>query len=272
MRSRLLLLGFALLALSGCVGPEIRPSPEALARVARIDVVPMEAPPFSVGRFALADDTSNAGYIPPPPIGSPAAQGLFSLIQLVGQIPQVPLDVEQRLKVIQGKLEALPPWHPTTEIAQAAAQALIESGRAASAGLNVRALPVHRETLLRTEWLARTIAWYEDPSPSTDRSEPIAQDNAVVAEIGISNYSALAGKLLMQVHVKLINAGSGELLGRARAATALASSGMPPLPPLEQAFDGEASSFKEVVVRAGKLLVLECLQMLGLMPLSGVAK
>jgi hypothetical protein len=260
MNVRMLYLALALMVSAGCVGPEIRPASDAMAKVHRIYVVPMESPPFVLNEWSVATENSNGEFVPPPPEESLAAQGAAYVLQVLAQIPSKPPNAEALVKDAQSKLDALPVWYPTIDLSRQAAQQLSKSGRAATAISEVQALPKAEAGVLRGAWEARVVAWYDNELPSTAYAG--YKENALIAEVGISAYTAFAGKLFMQVHVRLIDAKSGELIGRTR----LAQMQMPPLPPLDQAFANEGKQFKEIVTRTGNLLVLQCLKKLKLMP------
>ena len=103
-------------------------------------------------------------------------------------------------------------------------------------------------------------SWYNDERPSTRYAPLAVRQIDAVAEVGVSNYEIHAGRLLLQVHVKLIDPASGQILGRARAWSSTE------LPSMDEVFAADAKRLKESVSRAGNKLILSCLQELGVVP------
>jgi hypothetical protein len=190
-------------------------------------------------------------------------------------------------------------WHLTAELAMEAARVLNNSGRVATISPELRAVPGVQEsgrTFSMENWMGPLREWYNDASPATlYASRP--KEVGPVVEIGISNFEVVAEMLSLQVHMKLIDVPSGNLLGRSRAySTSPAASGyIPPPPagspaaqgvasilsiivagaeappsnerslaPLAETFADDAKNFKEKARSIGNPLVLKCLRELGL--------
>ena len=62
--------------------------------------------------------------------------------------------------------------------------------------------------------MLRSAAWY-----NSDRAAKgaLGADSDVVVEVGLSNYEVGLGLLLVQVHLRVIDPVTGNVLGRARA-------------------------------------------------------
>jgi hypothetical protein len=152
-------------------------------------------------------------------------------------------------------------WIPTVELAHEAARLLTAAGKTASISPEIQPIPgveARGRTVLMENWMAPIRSWYNDASPSKRYAALAARNIGAVAEVGVSNYEIHAGKLLLQVHLKLIDPGSGKLLGRARA------SSFTELPQMDELFAADARQFKESVSRAGNRLVMACLQEIGM--------
>ncbi len=258
------ILKFALcaiaVALAGCVGPGLRPDAAALAQVKQVQIVPMETLPLSVD--AAYSATANASIIPFLPrytIGAARTVGVLSGVAILLELPELS---KRRLDLpedVQNRIRPAETWEPTVELAREAQRLISAAGTPNSLAAGTRPIPGIAErgrTVLMENWLAPIRAWYGSDAPTTGYA---ATAGGAVVELGISNYEIFDRKLLLQVHLRLIDPASGRLLGRARA------SSFTELPAMDALFTNDARPFKDAVIRAGAPLLATCLQELGLM-------
>jgi hypothetical protein len=111
--------------------------------------------------------------------------------------------------------------------------------------------------VLMQNWMAPIRAWYNDATPLAPSVMPAGQVADAIVEVGVGPYEIIRGVLHIHVYLKLIDRRSGQLLGRADAAS------FTQLPSLEVVFAAEAKSFKAAASQAGGRLITKCLQDLG---------
>lgn len=260
IRACLIGLILAVSALAGCVSPQIQPGTETISRIEDLYLVPMETPPLQIdARFTATGQASIVHFLPRYTVGMARGVGVLSGIVLL-----LDLSAASHREVDYPPLrQPTETWMPSVEFAHEAARLLAATGKTARISVGVQPVPGVQErgrTLLMENWLAPIRSWYNDDRPSMRYTGLAAGQVDTVAEIGVSNYEIHGGRLLLQVHVKLIDAASGRLLGRARASSNTV------LPPMDEAFAADAQRFKGTVSRAGGALVLTCLQELGVAP------
>jgi len=260
--SLILAISACLLAGAGCVSPQLRPDTKVLAGIKSVYIVPMETPPLTIDAAYVASAPAVFAYSFPRYSPDMArAAGILSGIAILFELPRM-----QRPLVYPGELEKqLAPtkeWVVTVEFAHEAERLLAPAGRSTNISPGVRPIPGIEDrsrTALMENWMAPIRDWYNDESPSTGYAGLKSQGIDAVLEIGISNYEIQNGVFAMQVHVRLIDAGSGRLLGRAREAHVAEG-----LPPMDELFADAAKPFKELVTREGNQFVAKCLQELGM--------
>lgn len=266
---RLLTLWLAMTLLTGCVSPQVRPDATVLASRQDIQLVPMEMPPLMVdASYATSGSASIVHYLPRYTIGMARTVGVLSGIALLIEWPEMS---RRRIEVapdVQARLQTADQWLLTVELAAQAGRWLAASGRTTRQAADIRAIPgieVRERTVFMENWMAPIRAWYNNDAPTPGYAALITPGNGLVVEIGISNYEVHAGKLLLQVHVRLIDPATGRLLGRAR------DSSFTELPPMDAMFADAAKGFKAASLTAGNRLLETCLQELGLLtaPLPG---
>jgi len=254
-------IGACLLAVAGCVSPQVRPDAKALSGIKSVYVVPMETPPLTVDAAYVASAPAVFAYSFPRYSPDMArAAGVLSGIAILFELPRM-----QRPLVYPGPLEKqLEPtkeWVVTVEFAHEAERLLVAAGRSTTVSPGVRPIPGIEDrsrTTLMENWMAPIRNWYNDASPSTEYAGLKSEGIDTVLEIGISNYEIHSGVLALQVHLRLIDARTGKLLGRAREAHVIKE-----LPPMDELFTDDARPFKELVLHDGNQLVAKCLQELG---------
>lgn len=249
----------ALFILAGCVSAPLKPEAGTVSKVNSIYIVPMEPLPLTIGAsYAATGPTSLVHFLPRYTIGMARAVGVLSgvavLLELASGSYQQP--------VYPPVVEPVETWLPTVELAQYAAQRLSASGRRAMVSSAIQPVPgveYRGRTFLMENWMAPIRAWYNDETPSSRYAAFAVKGVDMIAEVGISNYEIYTGKLLLQVHIKLIDPASGRLLGRARASSFNA------LPSMDALFADEAKIFRASVSAQGTPLVATSLEELGLL-------
>ena len=255
-------LGVSLVA--ACVSPQVLPDPRAVSRLKGIHIVPMETHPLTIDSSYIVTESASdfdfqGQYITDRARAVGVLSGIAVLIEL-SELSRGPVEYTQSFKK---KIEPIESWFPSVEIAQEARNLLAASGRSPTISSEIKPIPGIQNrgrTVLMENWMAPIRAWYNDRLPCTQYAALTVKGIEAVVEIGISNYEICAGKLLLQVHIKLIDAASGQLLGRSRA------SSFTDLPPMRESFQGDAKLFKESVSQAGKQLLVRCLRELGMLP------
>lgn len=262
LASRILAVLLAVSAVAGCVGPPVKSDAGAVSRVKGVYVVPMETPPLTIdSAYAATGAASIVHFLPRYTLGMARAVGVLSGIVVLLELPEMSRRRLEYPQPIQEQIEPAETWLPSVEIARETMRLLAASGRSPILSSETRPIPGIQEsgrTVLMENWMAPIRAWYNDALPTTRYAALSVGGTDVVAEVGISNYEIVSGRLLLQVHLKLIDAASGQLLGRARA------SSFTELSPMDEVFAADAKRFKESVSRAGNQLIGTCLQELGM--------
>lgn len=248
--------------LAGCVGLPVRPDAGSLSRLQRIHLVPMETPPLVVdAAYAATGSASLVHFLPRYTPDMARAVGVLSGIVILLELPEMMERASRYDPGLQRQMQPVESWQPSVEIARAAARQLSATRRAVSLAAQRRPVPGVQQrgrTFLMENWMAPIRAWYNDRQPPARDAALARQGVDAVLEVGLSNYEVFAGRLLLQVHVKLLDPATGRLLGRARAYS------FTELPAMDAAFAGEARVFKQAVARQGGLLAARCLRKLGL--------
>jgi len=218
----------------------------------------METPPLTIDAAYVASAPAVFAYSFPRYSPDMArAAGVLSGIAILFELPRM-----QRPLVYPGglekQLEPTKEWVVTVEFAEEVKRVLEAAGRSTIISPGVRPIPGVEDrsrTALMENWMGPIRDWYNDDSRSTGYVGLKTQGIDTVLEIGISNYEIHSGVFALQVHVRLIDAASGRLLGRAREAHVTKE-----LPPMDDLFANGAEPFKELVTREGNLLVAKCLK------------
>lgn len=259
--ARLLALWLVLPALAGCVGPQLQPSAEAIAQTRNIYIVPMETRPLSVDSvYARTGPASIVHFLPRYTIGMARAVGVLSGIVMLLELPEMSQHRREYPPPVQSQISPTETWHLSVELSREAGRLLSAAGKAPVLSSEIQPIPGIEDrgrTFLMENWMAPIRAWYNDTAPSSRYAVLATNGIETVAEVGVSNYEIFSGKLLLQVHVRLIDPVSGKLLGRTRA------SSFTELPPMDEAFAADATLFKESALRAGVPLLAACLSELG---------
>jgi hypothetical protein len=260
-----LILVLALCLVSGCVGQQIVPERRTASQLHRFYVVGIESPPLAIAGGAPSSTEnssssvgSSVAYLPRYTIDLARGVGVLSTIAIFIALPgqsSARIEAPAFIKPIET-------WEPTLELAKIVAEQLSMSGKNADVSGKVEPLVTIQDrgrTFLMENWMAPIRSWYNDTEPKKQYRSLAQEGIDAVIEVGISNYEiAFSRKLLLQVHLKLIEPASGKILGRARAYS------LTPVAPTEELFASNASTFKEVVTASGKQLIVSNLKELGL--------
>ncbi len=246
--------------LSGCVSAGITPPKDATGKLREIYIVAMETHPLGVPPSFNSVILGSGGSIT-------TARGfaLFNTVAILLELPEVSKRGEETSRSYQTVLDQNGTWVPTVVLANEAQALLAAQGLRATIAPRVKPIPGVENrtyTVLMENWLAPIRAWYNDTTPVPDYRDISHDPSSFVIEVGVINYEIEpAGGLLVQVAMKVIDPSSGNVIGRARAANAW---DMPQLNPLDQAFSGDASRFKESFLKTGQEITRKCLTELGL--------
>jgi hypothetical protein len=224
----------------------------------------METLPLTIdSTYTATGPASIVHFLPRYTIGMARAVGVLSGIAILLELPEF----SQRRLVyppsVQSQISPTETWHLSVELSREASRLMTAAGKTPILSLEAHPIPGIKDrgrTVFMENWMAPIRVWYNDELPSSRYGELTVNGVEEVVEVGISNYEIFSGKLLLQVHVKLIEATSGQLLGRARA------SSFTELPSMDEAFAADAKLFKESASRAGTQLLVTCLRELGIAP------
>lgn len=271
MKGRFPLL-LSLVLTYGCVGPEVVPPKELLALPKQVQVVAMEAPPLILpSRYqSLASGSSGIGPVVPSQAAGgsiTAARGIavFNTLLIFVQLTEASHRSYDASKSSQTVLDTRGVWTPTVVLANEVSKQLVASGITVHVIPGVRPIPgveFRGATTTMENWLAPIRSHYNYMGPIQSYRALASDKSLLVLEVSISNYEVTTEKLLLQVHLKLIDPSGERVVGRARSNNAWS---LPSLEPLDQAFANDASRFKEVFSETGRQLVRQSLAELGLL-------
>lgn len=253
-------LGISLF-LGGCISTGIAPPKEATAQLRNIHIVAMEPHPLGVppgfGSVVLGSGGS---------IETARGFAVFNTIAILSELPEASKRSRALSQSYQAALDQKGAWVPTVVLANEIQAQLAAQGIQATVAPQVKPIPGVKDrspTLFMENWLAPIRAWYNDTVPAPDYGDLPRDKSLYVLEVGVINYEIdQAGGLLLQVAMKVIDPSSGKVIGRTRAANPW---NMPKLAPLDQAFAGNASRFKDAFVLTGRESARTCLTELGLL-------
>jgi hypothetical protein len=110
-------------------------------------------------------------------------------------------------------------WMPTVEFAKYAKLKLDSSFEVNLTEFYYKLPVTDRTTTWHMEnWLGPFRRWYNEDVSSVDYAM-IADNSNAVLEVGLGNYEYYAGKLLMQVHLKLVDPKTKMAIGRCRVSS-----------------------------------------------------
>lgn len=249
-----------LLLLNGCVSAGIAPSQEATGKLGEVHIVPMEPHPLGVPPGFNSAILGSGGSI-----ATARGFAFFNTVAILLEMPEASKRSGKISQSYQAALDQEGAWVPTVALAHEVQAQLEAQGLRTTIAPNVKSIPGVKDrtyTVLMENWLAPIRAWYNDTKPVADYGALARDKSLYVLEVGVINYEIEpGGKLLVQVAMKVIDPSNGSVIGRARAANPW---NMPQLSPLDQAFSGDASRFKEAFLKTGQEITKKCLTELGL--------
>jgi hypothetical protein len=102
-------------------------------------------------------------------------------------------------------------------------------------------------------------SWYNQELSSFDYKSYKEGGVDAILEVGMSNYSLLPNKLLVQVMVKMVDPASGRVLGRAR------NYELATIAEMDKLFINDGKNFKELFAATANKPMIEDLRYLGLL-------
>jgi hypothetical protein len=139
--------------------------------------------------------------------------GIIMLVEWIGA-PKTPSSATLSEMINKGIA-----WSPTRELADAATAQLRSSGNARDVTLadDYRRLAVESRTTTwhMENWYRPIREWYAADGPVGEYKNEYT-DDAVVLEVGLLNWEWHTNRLVVQVMMRLIDVGSGRVIGRAR--------------------------------------------------------
>ena len=249
------LLCVAMVLNQGCVAFRKSASPEVVASIRRIVIVPMEPPPLGGG----------GGVLESVPEGDPicgalllATAGVLMLVSPPPDGPQ-PMDLCEKVEEWYASEDA---WVPTVVLAKEAADCLLTTGAwevLVSAKLRSPRSLTNRGTTWHMEnWYRPLRKWYNQGTSALSREELDQQDADAVLEVGVLNYAFHREHFVFQVMTKLVTVSDGAVQARARSFVDLETDDPRKL------FDDEAAGFKQLVADHGRKLLEDNLDKMGL--------
>lgn len=265
-----ILASFLILALlSGCMNASIKTSAETVRGIRKIAVVPMEGPPLEVApSFTSGNLASTSSYLVLAPEGTirtgamvgVLVSGIFMLIEL----PAAARESAKVAESLDSMFESGNAWIPTVVLAQEV------TARIASGGKHqvvmeraLRKYPgiTNRErTVLLENWMAPMRDWYNQDFSPFDYRAYRDQDVDAVLEVGLLNYSLYRDHMILQVMLRLVDPGTGQILGRERQ-TDLTRIERP-----DSLFEENGKLFKDLFAETGGKLLAAGLIKIGLQP------
>ena len=210
----------------GCVGGEIKPSPDNINKIEKIAVVPLESPPLEIPPFGSGASffRTSAVMATVPQESIQRAGRVGVLISGVFMLMELPSELKSSARIadsLKTMLDSGETWVPTVVFAQEAAKQITAQGRYEVAVIqNVQKFPglVNRERTWHLEnWYAPIRSWYNEEISQFDYRSLKNQRIGAVLEVGMLNYILFENHIGLQIMLKLIDPLNGQVLGRARA-------------------------------------------------------
>ncbi|MGR9099682.1 MAG: hypothetical protein ACU826_03870 [Gammaproteobacteria bacterium] len=239
MKKSFCFLLLVVIGLSGCSTLHSKASPEVLASIRKIAVVPLEPPPLFLGPVILEalGDVPNFGY-PLDIIGG---------IVVLTQLTKYKEERENMLEKQRTWHEKNQVWVPTRALAREAARRIAKAhSYEVSVSQKLQILPGVKNraaTWHMQNWYAPIKRWYDSDAVTLNTDDFRRQGIDAILEIGILNYEISRGYFYLQVMTKLTSVSSGKVVARAR----YIPGGTPPqVESYKRLFENEAAHFKEV--------------------------
>ena len=257
--------------LSACMAPAIAPTADRISAIRSMLIVPVETPPLEVIPDPVKNRIPAYGQyayenVPPTQLMREKIYrnpGGILIAGKVGSSDSVELAETQRTSggaALQSSAALKDNWVSTLVLAEHAASTLSTGPVQAVMSKHFRRLPIAGEnrTANLGHWHGAVRDWYAQDQSTVDYRQPGIGPVDAVLEIGVGSYRIFEGQTSLQVLLKLIDPGTGRVIGRARAedisveGSALALLGH------------EGENFKSVVTRMGTRLLTNGLSELGL--------
>jgi hypothetical protein len=260
----------AALPLFGCVTPGIVPSTETLDRLRVIAVIAVETPPLLAHPRTEAERAATlrvgltlpGGYvgpaastIAPPPVVMYRTVGATYVGLTLAALVASSVPREGEFATMTKDMPA--DWMPSPGLAKVAAQLL--KHRAKTQVLVVEGyarLPVEDRSvnLLLENWMAPVRRWYNAESSMLSGTELDAGRVDAILEIGVTNYEWAFNDFIMHVHVKLSDAATKKVLGKARRVDYRGTQ------PMMQMLQDNGDPLRRLIETMGEDLLRKCLQ------------
>jgi hypothetical protein len=160
-------------------------------------------------------------------------------------------------------LDSKEAWIPTIIISQEATERITREGRdTVILERKIREIPgitKRKRTLTGENYMAPIRSWYNQELSSFDYKSYKEGGVDAILEVGMSNYSLLPNKLLVQVMVKMVDPASGRVLGRAR------NYELATIAEMDKLFINDGKNFKELFAATANKPMIEDLRYLGLL-------
>lgn len=278
--------------MSGCVSSQIMPTQSALSSIRTIAVVPIEVMPLilhpdneddrkaidAVARSSNSPDLARARSVngPAAPLSESAAPLInapiksirtgASILAIVGGTAKLveAASAGQELPGETAVIEMGQPseiWTPSVEYAKTVGKTLREKGsREIHTIHGYIKLPIADRSITwhMEHWLGPTRRLYNGETSTVDYTTIGPNRDDAILEVGVLNYEYYSERLLLQVFVRLIDARTKQVLGRARN---FSTSKTGPLAPL---IENDAGGMKRLILETGNRLLGKCLSEIGL--------
>lgn len=265
-----------LVGLSGCLGPQIKPSAYSVSENRSIIVIPVEPPPLEVTPdLALQQQPGVAMLSETVPLSSILDRRIYrgpGGVLIFGFVTENDFDTEMKAQPAMSLADEAASfddvktlaatWMPTLVLAQQTVSQL-SSGRAVKAILSDRyyKLPIaHQKRTAHLEsWGHAIRGWYNQETSVIDYRQLAIGPVDAVLEVGLGGYSIWAEQTELQVLMKLIDPKTKQVLGRTRNQV------YPTLGSPQELLDHDAGRFKQLVTQIGAQLINDNLRYFGML-------
>lgn len=233
--------------LTGCVANTSNVDQNTVSSISHIHIAPMEVPPLS------GTDLSGVSF---PGAALPVIGGVL----VIAQIPKADAKSTAASKAVESLLDSKENWEPSVEIANETMRQLRTAGNfSVDISSKIKPMPgVQRReaTAFMENWMAPIRTWYNRDTSPFDYSNRLSSD--AVLEVGLSNYELSIGRFIMQVHMKLVDPASGNVIANARSSSILR------VRDLNGLFEHGGVGFKQLFRTTTRILVRDSIEKLGL--------
>jgi len=245
MKDTIALITALLFSLSISVMSVARADEPEMNEIDRLAIVALEAPPLNIPPGIAVTMNPNATF------GSAGGAILFGIL-LMAEAPEAAERAGAASNSIEELLSETDVWLPTKVLAEEVhaqlAEAQYEYVVVDPMVHPIPGLENRSYTYLMENWFRPIRSWYRS-NPSEVNYMGIPEDVDLVIEIGVSNYSYMNPKMNLQVHMRLVDPKTKELLRKTRKWKYF-KMGKP-----EEAFANEGELFKETFTYWGGQLI-----------------